>query len=235
MVDWAKLHHKFAHQQHVDLAMPARLRFAILASIQAGDLPPGTSVKEAVLADALQVSRTPLREALAVLKAEQILEMDREGLRVRKLKWRDITALYELRATLEAMAAGLAAHHATSAERQIIDQICTEEKALAAADTSPARLAVQNQRFHQAILQASGNQFLGESLARVTGLMVLTGATAYRHKARVAAIQDEHQHINHAIQNAEPDKAEIMMKQHLRNALIARLNLLSLTEGSEID
>ena len=44
-------------------------------------------LKEVELGSALQVSRTPLREALTQLKTERVLEADKEGLRVRKVGW----------------------------------------------------------------------------------------------------------------------------------------------------
>ena len=156
-------------------------------------------------------------------------------MRVRKLEWRDITALYELRTSLEVLAAGLAAQRASDAERQIIDRICQDEERLIAAAADPVELAQQNKRFHHAILQAAGNQFLNESLERLARMMVLTGATAYSLPDRVATIRTEHAAINDAIQSQLSDRARDAMQQHLGNALQARLTLLSLTGGTEVD
>lgn len=66
-------------------------------AISSGNLVPGARLKETELVSALAVSRTPLREALAALRAEGILERDDDGIRVRRLAWRDVWALYELR------------------------------------------------------------------------------------------------------------------------------------------
>jgi DNA-binding GntR family transcriptional regulator len=108
-------------------ATPVRLRRLILDAIQAGELRPGARLKETELVAALAVSRTPLREALAALRAEGILERDDEGLRVRRLDWHDVRGLYELRGTLEGLAASLAARNAGDAERTVIDDICASE------------------------------------------------------------------------------------------------------------
>jgi len=216
-------------------ATPVRLRRLILDAIAAGDLAPGARLKETDLVAALSVSRTPLREALAALRAEGILERDDEGLRVRRLDWRDVCALYELRATLEGLAASLAAQNAGDAERAVIDEICNAEAELISQDARPDVLARHNRRFHHAILQAAGNPFLAESLERLSRLMVLLGATAYSLAGRASAIRDEHVAINRAIQTGEAEAAAAAMSRHLDSALTARLRLFSQTGGRELD
>jgi len=93
MLDWAAIRTELETEDTQKMPAPLRVRTVILAAIQAGYLVPGTRLKETEMGAAFAVSRTPLREALAALKAEQILELDGDGLRVRKLDWRDITAL----------------------------------------------------------------------------------------------------------------------------------------------
>ena len=214
---------------------PARVRRLIMAAIQSGALAPGARLKEVELVKVLSVSRTPLREALTGLRVEGILERDEDGLRVRRLDWRDVRSLYELRGTLESMAAKLAASKAGQAERQVIADICEAEAGLIADGAPPDRLARHNRRFHNAILQAAGNRFLVESLEHLSRLMVLLGATAYSLPTRVAAIRREHVAINLAIQNGDAQAAAIAMQTHLDTALAARLLLLSINVTAEPD
>ena len=235
LISWQKFKPDEDAAGVASLATPHRLRQIIIAAIRAGDLPPGTRLKEVELVEALAVSRTPLREALTALRAEGILERDDDGLRVRRLDWRDVRALYDLRGQLEGMAARLAANNAYSAERAVIDEICHDESRLISQNASPDELARQNQRFHHAILQAAGNRFLSESLDRLSQLMVLLGATAYSLHGRSDAIRDEHAAINAAIQSGDAAGAEATMLAHLEAALTARLRLLSLTDGAEMD
>ena len=216
-------------------ATPVRLRRLILDAIQAGELRPGARLKETELVAALAVSRTPLREALAALRAEGILERDDEGLRVRRLDWHDVRGLYELRGTLEGLAASLAARNAGDAERTVIDDICAAEAKLIEAGAAPHLLARQNRQFHNAILQAAGNRFLTESLERLSRLLVLLGATAYTLAGRAEAIRDEHAAINSSIRLGDETTAAAAMSQHLDSALTARLKLLSMTGGEEHD
>ena len=235
LISWQKFQPDDDAAGIANLATPLRLRQIIIAAIRAGDLSPGTRLKEIDLVEALAVSRTPLREALTALRAEGILERDDDGLRVRRLDWRDVRALYDLRGQLESMAARLAANNAFSAERAVIDEICRDESRLISQSAPPNELARQNRRFHHAILQAAGNRFLSESLERLSQLMVLLGATAYSLDGRADAIRDEHAAINVAIQTGDAEGAEAAMLTHLETALTARLRLLSLTDDAEMD
>ena len=234
-VTWAKWPELQDGDDVAKAATPVRLRRLILDAIQAGELRPGARLKEAELVAALSVSRTPLREALAALRAEGILERDDDGLRVRRLDWHDVRGLYELRGTLEGLAASLAARNAGDAERTVIEGICAAEAELIEAGAPPHLLARQNRQFHNAILQAAGNRFLAESLERLSRLMVLLGATAYTLAGRAEAIRDEHAAINNAIRSGDATAAATAMSRHLDNALTARLRLLSLTGGEEHD
>ena len=235
MIDWQHFEKQISLEARQTLSSAGRLRRLLLSAIEAGALQAGSRLKETELGAELKVSRTPLREALAALKAEQILEIDENGLRVRILDWRDVSSLYELRGTLESMAAAQAATHASPAERQIIGRICADEVQLMSVGAAPSILATHNRRFHSAILQAAGNKFLTESLNQLSRLMVLLGTTAYTVDERATAIQKEHQLINQAIQNGLSAEAESAMHTHLEQALIARLSMLSLTNTGEID
>ena len=234
-VTWAKWPELQDGDDVAKAATPVRLRRLILDAIQAGELRPGARLKETELVAELSVSRTPLREALAALRAEGILERDYDGLRVRRLDWHDVRGLYELRGTLEGLAASLAARNAGDAERAVIDGVCAAEAELIEAGAAPHLLARQNRQFHNAILQAAGNSFLAESLERLSRLMVLLGATAYTLAGRAEAIRDEHAAINNAIRSGDATAAATAMSRHLDSALTARLRLLSLTDGQEHD
>lgn len=212
-----------------------RIRALILAGLHSGAIWPGMRLKEVELGTALQVSRTPLREALTQLKTERVLEADKEGLRVRKVGWGDIRSFYELRGTLEGLAAKLTAQRATPAERHLIDQLLAEEKSLIERKASPEILAKHNRRFHASICKASGNHFLEEHLNQLSQMMVLLGATVYSMETRLASILAEHEKINIAIQKGQPDAAEQAMRVHLEAGLIARLHLISQAEHPQMD
>ena len=231
MIDWTSL----KQQPESGLSASRRISRLLVAAIQSGLLKPGMRLKEAELVTALDVSRTPLREALAGLSAEGIVESDGTGLSVRKLDWHDIKSLYAYRSMLEGMAARLAATHAHDVEGQMIGKLCQEEEAMIARGADAADLAEHNRRFHHAILQAAGNPFLLEGLDRLNRLLVLLGPTAYSIPLRVEAITTEHKAITTAIHAGDGDAAEAAMKAHIDNALKARLEMLNNSDMREID
>lgn len=235
MINWSDYEPTKTDGAHPAHTTPARIRAVLLNAIGAGALSAGTRIKETEIGAALQVSRTPLREALTALRSEQILDHDGEGLHVRRLKWHDVRDLYDLRATLEGMGARLSAHKSSEAERAIINELCHKEGQLIAQGADAATLALHNRRFHNAILQSAGNQFLEEELLRLSRLTILLGTTVYSLPERLDAIRDEHVAINTAVQTADGAAAEEMMRQHLQNGLKARLTIMSLVEGQELD
>ena len=241
-IDWQHLERQIAgtdsqtdRPDNARRGTASRIRGVILAGLQSGALAPGTRLKEVELGNALQVSRTPLREALTRLKTERILESDGDGLRIRKLEWADIRSLYELRATLEGLAARLTAQRASPAEKQFIDQLVAEERRLIEQAASPEILARHNRRFHTSICKAAGNHFLEEQLTQLAQMMVLLGVTAYSIQTRLASILAEHEHINIAIQNSTAEAAEHAMRTHLEAALTARLHLISQADLPQMD
>ena len=86
----------------------------IQAKIVAGEYPPGTRLKQEVLAQQFDVSRTPIREALSRLEAKGIVsQAQRRSAVVRAPSSREISEMYQVRAELEGLAAQLAARWIT--------------------------------------------------------------------------------------------------------------------------
>ena len=235
MVDWSKFDTEISAQYGDKLPMAQRIRHMVLAAISASALLPGTRIIETEMGEQLAVSRTPLREAIAGLKADGILSHDNDGIRIRQLDWSAVTNLYEMRATLEGMAASLAAQRASTAEKNVINAIHQDETEMITRDADPDQLARINSRFHASILAGAGNPFLTESYGRLSRLLILLGVTAYTLPSRVRDITKEHQAINSAIQTSDADMAEQAMKTHLMHGLEARLQLMASHNISNFD
>ena len=103
--DLQQLADEVTSQTAQKLSSAQRCRLTIIEAIKKGLLPPGHKLIEADLCKALLVSRTPLREALAALRADGVIEADGQTMRVRQLAWRDIHDLYDMRTLLEGAAA----------------------------------------------------------------------------------------------------------------------------------
>ena len=92
----------------------------ILSAIDNGTYRPGDRLVESELADRFGVSRTPVREALQRLETQAMLKRDGRSLIVATLDHNQLAELYTVRAELEALAARLAARHATPEELSLI-------------------------------------------------------------------------------------------------------------------
>jgi len=91
------------------LIIDAQSRDLLRRQIVEGTLRPRERLIAADLADKLQVSRTPVREALYLLASEGLVVPTRRGFAVREFTPSEIIEIYEVRAALEGMAARLAA------------------------------------------------------------------------------------------------------------------------------
>ena len=102
----------------------------LIDDIKAGTLKPGDRLTEADLARRLGLSRTPVREAIRQLESDGLVtHVPRVGAAMRKLDYREVSELYEMRAVLEATAARFAARAASDIELTELETINDEMRA----------------------------------------------------------------------------------------------------------
>lgn len=140
---------------------------ALLENILSGALRAGGEISEVALADALQVSRTPVHQAVGrLLKDGLLVQLPPRKLVVARFQREDVEEIYEMRRLLEAEAAGRAAVGMSS---DTLRRLRAEGDALEGESTSDAwaaRALDFDQRFHDAIAEASGNRRLRADIAR---------------------------------------------------------------------
>jgi DNA-binding GntR family transcriptional regulator len=132
-----------------------------------GDLQPGARLLERELSERLEVSRIPIREALPQLEAEGLIEtIPRRGSVVTQLTLRDISELFDVRASLDVLAARSAARQATPATRAGLDRAF--ERSRMATDTGSAtEIAAANAAFHVTIHEVAANRLLQGLMAPI--------------------------------------------------------------------
>jgi len=197
-----------------------RLREAIAT----GRLKPGARVLESELATLLDMSRTPIREAIATLESDGLVSIDgARGRVVTKLDYQSVMELYAVREVLESTAAGLAARNAADMEIVALrDMLELEEQILDDA----GKLADHNRRFHEAIYYCSHNRYLLKMLQYIqTGMLLLGPVTRTGNDRRDTALL-EHRGIVDAIEARDPAAAEAAIRQHVRSAQQARIKVL---------
>ena len=209
----------------------------LAAEIKGGKLPPGARLPtEQAMVAAMGVSRTAVREAVAALRAEGlVVTRQGAGAFVASDIWRrpfrltgealatveDVLNVMELRASVEAEAAGLAAERGGRAARRRI------VKALAAIDAAVRRgqsAVDQDFAFHRAIAIATGNpqfthflEYLGRFIIPRQSIRVAAHQGAGQ-RAYLEMIQREHRAIFAAIDGGDGTAAREAMRRHLANS-----------------
>lgn len=184
----------------------------------------GERLREEEIASALGVSRTPVREALQRLQQRGLLVIGPgRGLMVAQLSKQQVFELYAMREILEGSAARFAARHANEAEIHILYRL---QRELAESDGDALRLVKMNRRFHQAIHEAAHNQYLLETLDTLNDSMALLHSTTFRAPSRRVESDEEHRRIVEAIEKHDPDTAEKIAREHIRQAQRTRFETL---------
>lgn len=181
------------------------------------ELTPGQRLYEPELARQMQVSRTPLREALRLLIAEDLLEqLSTGGVVVPVLAVREIEELYTVRAALEGLQAREATLKATGAELAELAGIVERNALLVSYPTDAMDLG---HSFHALIGTIADNAWASRLHGQIDGHMSRYRTYTNRTQARREAALGEHQTILEALIARDPDRAGHLARDH---ALAAR-------------
>jgi len=198
-----------------------RLRQAIVS----GDLRPNQRLIEVELAQRLQVSRTPVREALQRLALDGLVLSHRRGWIVREHTAAEIEEIYECRMALEGYAARLAAERATP------DQVAALEEILHRGrdDLGPPKdwMVPVNDAFHNGVIEAAQNTMLADLCIR-SRLYYFNSQIALLYTAEQAAeSRRQHYGLVEAIRERDGGKAESLAREHVATALKVLIEKLS--------
>lgn len=185
--------------------------------IMRGTIPPGVRINIEDVARQLNVSPTPVRETLARLESEGLVDRQpRRGYRATELLNReDVRELYELRMLLEPFAAERAAQISDAALlRQISDEMEHGHELTRNKDSiSPAELSAHDERFHDLIFQAAGNEVIRASYARThchLHIFRLSYSDTFDDHTIV-----EHEQIVASLQAGNAEAAVAAMRRHV--------------------
>ena len=191
---------------------------AIREAIINGTLKPRERLMEIQLAEELGVSRTPVREALRKLELEGFIVMvPRKGAYVADISFKDIADVFEIRAALEALAAGLAAERITGEELEEMERLVAE-KAEAIANQDMEKLIKVDTMFHEAIYKASRNQRLTSIISNLREQIQRYRTTSLAYPGRMQRSLEEHRSIVEAIQSRDSQIAQQVAREHIENA-----------------
>jgi DNA-binding GntR family transcriptional regulator len=179
----------------------------------------GTFLNEGGLAQAIGVSRTPVREALLLLVSEGLVEMvPKRGAYVPPLSGRQIKELMELRGLLEQHAASVTLAAGTvplATMREALEQ--QERFTDAVVDPATAQVFVDwDRRFHQALVDAARNDLIARTYAGLRTRQVRVGVAAmFRTTDRQRGVCEEHARILAALESGDEAAAHDAIEDHL--------------------
>jgi DNA-binding GntR family transcriptional regulator len=219
-------------------ASPSRLSEQLLEAIEerivTGEYPPGARLDEVELAEAFGVSRTPIREALIRLSTIRMIEkMPRKGWAVAPASPRRLMEMFEFMAELEALCGSFAARRATPFQLQ---RLLSAHEACRGV-TDPDAYYRLNEVFHQALYEASGNEFLVEQTLEMQRRARPYRRLQLRAPTRIADSFAEHEAIVQAIQSRDADRAAEALRQHVMlqgerfSSLVRSVEKLSASEA----
>jgi DNA-binding GntR family transcriptional regulator len=184
-----------------------------------GNIRPNERLIEVDLAERLNVSRTPVREALQRLASDGLVVSARRGWVVREMTLTEIVEIYEVRESLEGYAAGRAAERATDEQiAEISDIIARRPKNPPPADRREL-LVLENNLFHVAIFRAARNARLHRTIERNGDYYYNIQLAQLYSDAELSASIRQHSAIMHAIAAHDAVTAERVMREHIRDAL----------------
>lgn len=193
----------------------------LIADIKAGTLKPGDRLTETEVASRLGLSRTPVREAIRQLESDGLVtHVPRVGAAVRKLDYREVSELYEMRAVLEGTAARFAARAASEIELAELEAI-NEEMRRVQSEIVPLQEA--NQQFHAVLLEAARNRYLVRAVGAVYTTMLIVGPSTMEEASRAADAITEHDRVLTALHARDEAGAETAMRAHIESGHRARL------------
>lgn len=203
----------------MDPGEPSRTVDAIRDAITSGEFAPNQRLVEAELSEQFGASRASVRNALAHLSSEGLVERIRNrGARVRAVSVEEAIEITEVRMALEGLCAAKAAKLATEDDRRELREIGARMRdAVASGDVFG--YSDLNQRLHALILTISGQDTARSVLGRLRGQSVRHQFRLAMHPGRPNVSLPQHLEIIDALCEADPDAAESAMKRHLRSVI----------------
>jgi DNA-binding GntR family transcriptional regulator len=190
-------------------------------------IPPGEPLREADIAQGLSVSKTPVREALARLEQDGLVELNSfRSAVVTDYTARDLQEIYELREIIEVAAARSAAESISDQGLADLGRIASECVRLSDEGGEPELVELITE-FDTVLFEEVRNRRIRAILANLAAHLTRIGLLTAEIPGRNAASVREHAQIYEAIERRDPEAAERFMRQHIRSVRDDQLRALS--------
>lgn len=206
---------KFTSPASVSIAdgVYRRLRQKIVSNL----LTPGTPISEKGLAEIEGVSRTPIREAILRLTEEKLVEVvPKSGTFVARIPLSALPEAFVMRIALEQVSAKAAAEKATPAQIAHLRQML-EQQIQIARQSDPQAFTIVDDEFHAEIARIGGLPGVWDVTRLVKVQIDRCRRLTLPIEGRMEVATQEHALVVDAIEAGDPDKAAVLMEDHLSN------------------
>lgn len=187
--------------------------------IYSGSYALGSKLRQEQLAEDLQVSRTPLREALRVLESEGLLHSEPgRGVRVVPADVKKFLAAYQLREVIDGLAARLAAGSTDTAGQAALTEMIERQRA-ALDPWTPPGYTRENVAFHTAVMALAANEYVAAQAPIVRMTSQVFTPVAILEAAHAARAVEQHCGIAAAIVARDHEAAERRARAHIRSTI----------------
>jgi DNA-binding GntR family transcriptional regulator len=195
-------------------------------SILNGKLVAGEIYSELELARTLGISRTPVREALLRLAAENIIIFhSRKGMSVNYFSKKDVEDLFELREAVEGTIVTKLAGHLNKEQIRVAENILAEQERCIKNKYDENLFLEIDRKFHLFLIEASGNRFMTQTYNNIRDYIAISAKKALMKKGRAKEVINEHKAILEALSKEDAMRAREALRKHLINSQ------LTATEG----
>lgn len=195
---------------------------------------PGDRFTENEMAERMQASRTPVREALNRLQREGFVEVSfRSGWQVRPFDFQQYEQLYDVRIVLEMAAVRRLCEmeQAPALEELKCIWLVPEEARL----VDGPKVCALDERFHEQLVEATGNVEMARIHHDVTERLRIVRRIDFTKGPRIEATYSEHAEVLRSIIKRRPDEAQLLLKTHIEasKAEVRKITLHMLFEARQ--
>ena len=185
--------------------------------ILTGEIVSQTRLMESDLSESMNVSRTPIREAIKRLSDDGLVKVEpRRGAYVANISIKDMLDVFEVREDMEGFVAKLAAQRITDEEKAQLREIAAEyEEAIERADDKEQIIAL-DEKFHNLIVKCTGNETLSELVNYVQELSLRFRYLYYDDFSLYESTAEQHNRIMEAINSGRDADARYEADAHVK-------------------
>ncbi len=220
-------------KEHRNISIADQIFENLERDILSGKYKRGEVLSELRLAKELDVSRTPIREALLRLEQENLLVESGRGMAVLGISMQDMMDMYEIRLSIEGGMARRAASNISDEQLAELLEVVELQRYYIDKQGNSSSEHTKNldSRFHELLYRSSGSTVYSDVLCSLHKKMTKYRKASVSKQSRAIQSNSEHMEIYHALAAHDPDLAEKAVIDHVKMAM---QRIQNLDTGSEI-